>query len=125
MGVIEKNTSNKLFINYAEIVNNIDFNPTVYVKINRDYSMYNAIKGEVTFTGNQEDASIGLAKYPQVLVVGDVAAVWFEYEGQDSKAGDIVGDISTAFYAPYDATKENQVYSRAKKVHFERCKSRT
>ncbi len=115
LGVIEKNTSNKLVINYAEIVNNIDFNPTVYVKINRHYSMYHAIKNEVTFTGNQEDASIGLAKYPQVLVVGDVAAVWFEYEGQESKAGDIVGDISTAFYAPYDATKENQVYSRAKK----------
>ncbi len=115
LGVIEKNTSNKLVINYAEIVNNIDFNPTVYVKINRNYSMNNAIKGEDDFTGGQEDSSIGLAKYPQILVVGDVAAVWFEYEGQDSKAGDIVGDISTAFYAPYDASLENQAYSRVKK----------
>jgi len=115
LGVIEKNTSNKLVINYAEIVNNIDFNPTVYVRIKRNYSIINAIKGTTTFTGGQEDASIGLAKYPQILVVGDVAAVWFEYEGQDSKAGDIVGDISTAFYAPYDASLENQAYSRVKK----------
>jgi hypothetical protein len=115
LGVIEENTSNKLVINYAEIVNNIDFNPTVYVKINHHYKMINKIKGSTTFTGGQEDPSIGLKKYPQVLVVGDIAAVWFEYEGQDSKAGDIVGDISTAFYAPYDASKQDQVFSRTKK----------
>ncbi|MDD3041231.1 hypothetical protein, partial [Bacteroides sp.] len=115
LGIIVKNSSNKLVINYAEIVNNIDFNPTVYVKINHRYRMHNKIKGLTTFTGGQEDPSIGLKKYPQILVVGDIAAVWFEYEGQDSKAGDIVGDISTAFYAPYDASKQDQVYSRTKK----------
>ncbi|MDD2415084.1 MAG: hypothetical protein PHH72_07625 [Parabacteroides sp.] len=115
LGVIEKIASNKLVINYAEMVNNIDFNPTVYVKINRGYLVPNALTGGAPFTGGKEVASIGLAKYPQVLVVGDVAAVWFEYEGQDSKAGDIVGDISTAFYAPYDASLENQAYSRVKK----------
>lgn len=67
LGVIE-NTSNKLVINYAEMVNNIDFNPTVYVKINRGYLVPNALTGGAPFTGGQEVASIGLAKYPQVLL---------------------------------------------------------
>lgn len=122
LGKIESLPANKIRVNYAEIVNNIDYNPTIYLKINPNYSIASAIKGLTTFTGNETDASIALNPFPQILIVGNVAALWFEYEGTDGTPGQIVGDISTAFYAPYDATLENQAYSRIKTFYLKGAK---
>jgi hypothetical protein len=65
--------------------------------------------------------------FPQVLVVGDIAAVWFEYEGTEGTPSKMVGDISTAFYAPYDATllAENQRVSRTKAFYLKGAKVKT
>jgi len=65
--------------------------------------------------------------FPQVLVVGDIAAVWFEYEGTEGTPSKMVGDISTAFYAPYDATllPEQQAVSRTKAFYLKGAKVKT
>lgn len=131
LGVIANTPSNYLRVNFAQFLNNVDVNVAKYLKISRRYRIENAIKGTTDFTG-RETASFtnptdNLVAFPQVLVVGDIAAVWFEYEGTEGTPSHMVGDISTAFYAPYDATllPEQQAVSRTKAFYLKGAKVKT
>jgi hypothetical protein len=108
LGVIANDPSNYLRVNFAQFLNNVDVNVAKYLKISRRYWIDNAIKGTTDFTGREfasfTNPTDNLVAFPQVLVVGDIAAVWFEYEGTEGTPSKMVGDISTAFYAPYDET---------------------
>lgn len=131
LGVIEDNSSNYLRVYFAQFLNNVDVNVAKYLKISRRYWIDNAIKGTHDFTGREvasfTNPSASLVPFPQVLVVGDIAAVWFEYEGTEGTPGQMVGDISTAFYAPYDATllPEQQAVSRTKAFYLKGAKVKT
>ncbi|OCW94925.1 hypothetical protein A9168_04410 [Macellibacteroides sp. HH-ZS] len=120
--------SSYIRVHFAQFLNNVDVNVAKYLKISRRYSIPNAIKGEDTFRGRESatfsNPNDNLVPFPQVLVVGDIAAVWFEYEGTDGAPAQIVGDISTAFYAPYDETllPEQQAVSRTKAFYLKGAK---
>ena len=118
LGVIEKLPSNTLDITFAQEMNNLYLDVAKYLRINTNYSIPLAIKGVNTFTGAEyadfSNAAINLSPFPQVLVIGDVAVVWFEYEKAGGVPGMVVGDLSTAFYAPYDETIAETLYSRPK-----------
>ncbi len=128
LGVIANTPSNYLRVNFAQFLNNVDVNVAKYLKISRRYWIDNAIKGTHDFTGREvasfTNPNDNLVPFPQVLVVGDIAAVWFEYEGTEGTPAQMVGDISTAFYAPYDATllPEQQAVSRTKAFYLKGAK---
>lgn len=118
--------SSYIRVHFAQFLNNVDVNVAKYLKISRRYWIDNAIKGTHDFTG-REVASFtndNLVPFPQVLVVGNIAAVWFEYEGSEGTPAQMVGDISTAFYAPYDETllPEQQAVSRTKAFYLKGAK---
>lgn len=118
--------SSYIRVHFAQFLNNVDVNVAKYLKISKKYWIYKAIKGDYNFTG-RESATFtndNLVPFPQVLVVGDIAAVWFEYEGTEGTPGQMVGDISTAFYAPYDETllPEQQAVSRTKAFYLKGAK---
>lgn len=131
LGVIANTPSNYLRVNFAQFLNNVDVNVAKYLKISRRYWIDNAIKGTTDFTGREfasfTNPTDNLVAFPQVLVVGDIAAVWFEYEGTEGTPSKMVGDISTAFYAPYDATllPEQQAVSRTKAFYLKGAKVKT
>lgn len=131
LGVITNTPSNYLRVNFAQFLNNVDVNVAKYLKISRRYWIDNAIKGTHDFTGREfasfTNPTDNLVAFPQVLVVGDIAAVWFEYEGTEGTPSKMVGDISTAFYAPYDATllPEQQAVSRTKAFYLKGAKVKT
>ncbi|WP_446785835.1 hypothetical protein [Macellibacteroides fermentans] len=120
--------SSYIRVHFAQFLNNVDVNVAKYLKISRKYFIPYAIKGVDHFTGREDEYFANpndhLVEFPQVLVVGDIAAVWFEYEGTEGTPGQMVGDISTAFYAPYDETllPEQQAVSRTKAFYLKGAK---
>lgn len=121
-------SSSKIRVHFAQFLNNVDVNVAKYLKISKKYFIPYAIKGVRHFTGRENEPFANpndqLVAFPQVLVVGDIAAVWFEYEGTEGTPGQMVGDISTAFYAPYDETllPEQQAVSRTKAFYLKGAK---
>jgi hypothetical protein len=87
-------SSSKIRVHFAQFLNNVDVNVAKYLKISKKYFIPNAIKGVRHFTGRENEPFANpndqLVAFPQVLVVGDIAAVWFEYEGTEGTPGQMV-----------------------------------
>lgn len=114
----------KIVVDYDEWRNNVDLITIFHnIRVSHHYYVPNAFENSpTTFTGRRTEH--GIAPFPQVTVIGDVAAVWFEYEGNVDGVQKMmpVGDISTAFYAPYDENKIDQQFSRTKAFYLKGAK---
>nr|WP_321520219.1 hypothetical protein [uncultured Macellibacteroides sp.] len=126
LGVIAHNSSNVIEVDFAQFLNNVDINVAKFVKMSRRYRIHDAFGVGDDFTGKEArlftNPDAELIPFPQVLVVGNVGAVWFEYEGTEGTPGQVVGDISTAFYAPYNAELLTQATSRTKTFYLKGAK---